>query len=191
MSAMASQITSLMIVYSSIYSGSEQRNIMFHVTSLCEGNSLVTGEFPAQRASYVENVFIWWCHYEKVSLCRCCFIQLYAVLCSAQFLWLCLLSHIKHPYFIIDRDINFNVNGTIAFPFPYYIYLWSEDTWSLHFWIDPIYDGCCSADDTFEDIVARKCVNLYRDVCVILINIDLFKIWILHVRVKQCNQVIA
>ena len=29
------------------------------VTGLCEGNSPVTGEFPAQRASNAENVFIW------------------------------------------------------------------------------------------------------------------------------------
>ena len=34
------------------------------VASLCEGNSPVTGEFPAQRASNVENVSIWWRHRE-------------------------------------------------------------------------------------------------------------------------------
>ena len=33
------------------------------VTGLCEGNSPVSGEFPAQRASNVENVSIWWCHH--------------------------------------------------------------------------------------------------------------------------------
>ena len=32
------------------------------VTGLCEGNSPVTGEFPAQRASNEENVSIWWRH---------------------------------------------------------------------------------------------------------------------------------
>ena len=31
-----------------------------HVTGLCEGNSQVTGEFPAQKASNAENVSIWW-----------------------------------------------------------------------------------------------------------------------------------
>ena len=31
-----------------------------HVTGLCEGNSPVTGEFPAQRANNGENVFVWW-----------------------------------------------------------------------------------------------------------------------------------
>ena len=32
------------------------------VTGLCEGNLPVTGEFPAQMASYAENVSIWWRH---------------------------------------------------------------------------------------------------------------------------------
>ena len=32
------------------------------VTGLCAGNSPVTGEFPAQRASNAENVSIWWRH---------------------------------------------------------------------------------------------------------------------------------
>ena len=36
------------------------------VTGLCAGNSPVTGEFPAQRASKVENVSIWWCHHENM-----------------------------------------------------------------------------------------------------------------------------
>ena len=34
------------------------------VTGLCAGNSPGTGEFPAQRASYAENVFIWWRHHD-------------------------------------------------------------------------------------------------------------------------------
>ena len=33
------------------------------VTGLCEGNSPVTGEFPAQKASSAENVSIWWRHH--------------------------------------------------------------------------------------------------------------------------------
>ena len=35
------------------------------VTGLCAGNSLVTGEFPEQRASNAENVSIWWRHHGK------------------------------------------------------------------------------------------------------------------------------
>ena len=34
------------------------------VTGFCEGNSPVTGEFPAQRASNAENISIWWRHHD-------------------------------------------------------------------------------------------------------------------------------
>ena len=34
------------------------------VTGLCEGNSVVTGEFPVQRAGNAENVPIWWRHHD-------------------------------------------------------------------------------------------------------------------------------
>ena len=37
-----------------------------HVTGLCEGNSPVTGEFPAQRASNEKNISIWWRHHELI-----------------------------------------------------------------------------------------------------------------------------
>ena len=33
------------------------------VTGLCEGNSPVTGEFPAQKASDAENISTWWHHH--------------------------------------------------------------------------------------------------------------------------------
>ena len=35
------------------------------VTDLCAGNSPVTGEFPAQRASNAENISIWWRHHVR------------------------------------------------------------------------------------------------------------------------------
>ena len=37
------------------------------VTGLCVGNSPVTGEFPAQRASNAEKVSIWWRHHIMTS----------------------------------------------------------------------------------------------------------------------------
>ena len=61
MSMMASQITSLTIVYSTVYSAKKISKL--RVTGLCEGNSPVTGEFPAQSASNAENVSIWWRHH--------------------------------------------------------------------------------------------------------------------------------
>ena len=38
------------------------------VTDLCAGNSPVTGEFPAQKASNAENVSIRWRHHEELIL---------------------------------------------------------------------------------------------------------------------------
>ena len=36
------------------------------VTGLCAGNSAGTGEFPTQKASYAENVSIWWRHHVTI-----------------------------------------------------------------------------------------------------------------------------
>ena len=36
------------------------------ITGLCAGNSTGTGEFPAQMASYAENVSIWWRHHVRI-----------------------------------------------------------------------------------------------------------------------------
>ena len=60
MGAMASQITSFMIVYSTVYSGADKKDIKAprHLP-LCG----VTGEFPAKMASNAENVSIWWRHH--------------------------------------------------------------------------------------------------------------------------------
>ena len=37
------------------------------ITGLCKGNSPVTSEFPAQRASNAEHIFIWWHHHDPVN----------------------------------------------------------------------------------------------------------------------------
>ena len=68
MGAITSQITSLTIVYSTVYSDTNQRKHQskLRVTGLCAGNSPGTGEFPAQRASYAENVSIWWRHHASL-----------------------------------------------------------------------------------------------------------------------------
>ena len=70
MGAVASPITSLMIVYSTVSSSADQRKkSKLRVTGLCAGNSPVTGEFPAQMASNTENVSIWWRH-QSISLSK-------------------------------------------------------------------------------------------------------------------------
>ena len=65
MSATACQITSLTIVYSTVYSGADEKpTLQLHVAGLYAGNIPATGEFPAQRASNAENVSMWWRHHD-------------------------------------------------------------------------------------------------------------------------------
>ena len=48
---------------SRLFRRKSKKTSKLRVTGLCVGNSSVTGEFPAQRASNVENVSIWWRHH--------------------------------------------------------------------------------------------------------------------------------
>ena len=63
MGPMASQITSLMVVYSTVYSGADHRKHQSSASLAFERGSSLTGEFPAQRASNAENISIWWRHH--------------------------------------------------------------------------------------------------------------------------------
>ena len=58
MSAVASQITSVSIVCSTVGSCPKQR-----IYQSFESLAFVTGEFPAQMASDAENISIWWRHH--------------------------------------------------------------------------------------------------------------------------------
>ena len=67
MGAMTSQITSLTIVYSSIFfRRRSKKTSKLRVTGLCVGNSPVAGEFPAQMDNNAENVSISWRHHVKI-----------------------------------------------------------------------------------------------------------------------------
>ena len=68
MGAMAPQITSLAIVYPTVYSGTDQRKYQSSASlAFCAGNSPGIGEFPAQLASNAENVSIWWRHHDNAA----------------------------------------------------------------------------------------------------------------------------
>ena len=47
----------------SLFRSRSKKTSKLRVTGLCAGNSAVTREFPAQRASNAENVSIWWRHH--------------------------------------------------------------------------------------------------------------------------------
>ena len=64
MGTMASQITSLTVVYSVVYSGTDQRKHQSSVSlAFVRGIQRGTGEFPAQRDIDAENSSIWWRHH--------------------------------------------------------------------------------------------------------------------------------
>ena len=65
MGAMVFQITSLTIVYSTVYLGADKKIKAPCHRPLC-GEVTGTGEFPAHMASNAENVSIWWRHQEYI-----------------------------------------------------------------------------------------------------------------------------
>ena len=54
-----------------------KRSPKLRATGLCEGNSLVTGEFPAQRASNADNVSSWCRHHGDVGYHSCKYDKLW------------------------------------------------------------------------------------------------------------------
>ena len=52
-------------LHSRLFRRRSKKTSKLRVTGLREGNSPVTREFPAQRASNAENVSIWWRHHER------------------------------------------------------------------------------------------------------------------------------
>ena len=62
----ASLIRNVSNIYSTVCSRTSKKTSKLRITGLCEGNSPVTGEFPAQRASNAEKVSFWWRHHGKI-----------------------------------------------------------------------------------------------------------------------------
>ena len=67
MGAMTSQITSLTIVYSTVYSGADQRKHESFASLAFVGGIHRWRWIPAQMSSNAENVSIWWRHHDLKS----------------------------------------------------------------------------------------------------------------------------
>ena len=105
MGAIASQITSLTIVYSIVCSDADQKKTSkLRVTGLCAGNSSGTGEFPAQMASNAENASIWWRHH-GISFCGSMYVT-----------YLLKLFDLLHGY--LDNGTPFDCQKSACFPHP-------------------------------------------------------------------------
>ena len=84
-------------------------------TGLCVGNSTGTGEFPAQRPSYAENVSIWWRHHGTTRYM--CFVFFHS-LSRSLVIWsqrskriLVKLWNILHPSIHWCQTISHNLNA--------------------------------------------------------------------------------
>ena len=73
--------------------GQIKKTARHRVTGHCAGNSPVTGEFPAQRASNAENVSPRWSHHEKLL-----FIVFNIVLYSTAIWWIYILLERMRRY---------------------------------------------------------------------------------------------
>ena len=91
MGAIASQITSLTIVYSTVYSDADQRNHQSSASlAFVWGIHRGPVKFPAQMASNAENVSIWWRHH--ASLLHYFLVSLLSLILLCSSLWVCLIT---------------------------------------------------------------------------------------------------
>ena len=107
MGAIASQITRLTIVYSIVYSDAENIKEIIKAPR--------TGEFPAQMASYAENVSIRWRHHDLPLSERKDVGQLFA--CQNKFYGteICVFVvdsvSIERTYHVLRNYLHFTKNG--------------------------------------------------------------------------------
>ena len=84
-----------------------------HVTGLYAGDSPVTGEFPAQKASNMENVSIWWRHYVDAIICiHISSCVMLTPMCTLKSLILIAIGIYK-PFTVSALKSNCGINGII------------------------------------------------------------------------------
>ena len=72
-----------------VRSGSNKTSTKLRATGFCEGNSPMTGEFPAHRARNAENVSIWWRHHDLVCLLLAHLNHVRLVIQQYLYRWIC------------------------------------------------------------------------------------------------------
>ena len=85
------------------------------VTGLCAGNSPGTGEFPAQMASYAENVSIWWRHHDN----------------TVDFSKGTRNKHTSARACHVDVFLGRNLSRVLHAPLSYFTHYWSILLWRL------------------------------------------------------------
>ena len=115
-------------------------------TGLCAGNSPGTGEFPAQIASYAENVSIWWSHHadgtKRVPANRMSSLtQTWYNRNGANLLTnICILRHQSHnPPRANDAYMRQAIRPS----------LWLAESYHLHICVLSFYVCACYKDESF------------------------------------------
>ena len=78
-----------------------KKTLKLRVTGLCEGNSPVAGEFPAQMASNAENVSIWWYHHVHMFLCHYMYICEFGCVFIHRSFYLYVSVYFEHNIYLI------------------------------------------------------------------------------------------
>ena len=81
---------------SRLFGRRSKKSSQLRTTGLCEGNSPMTGEFPAQRASNAKNVFIWWRHHAP-----CNYWSMSSTSVSDTHVLKCVIAMWPRPLFLI------------------------------------------------------------------------------------------
>ena len=83
-------------LFNRLFTRRSKKTSKVRVTGFCVGNSPLTGEFPAQRASNAENVSIWWRHHA----CKWCGwrpVSAYDLIVSSGLGWTGEFWHYSNP----------------------------------------------------------------------------------------------
>ena len=109
------------------------------VTGICEGNSPVAGEFPAQMASNAGNISIWWRHHAALSHKKECSLpsaRLSIGPCITLVSYYCVLELLDTTY--LKPEIHSTVFSHSLFISMLYKLQWLNHIWELHqtFWLN-------------------------------------------------------
>ena len=136
-----------------------KKTVNLRVTGFCVGNSQVTGEFPAQRASNAENVSIWWRHHFFIAWLR--FIFTYHLLLYRQpYSWKGQIWTTMYKQ--LHKGINYMYTLRCAQIWRFYLHLTNNDIRSPEWFIKRVvplfisYGVCCSCFE--RDSLARYVV---------------------------------
>ena len=109
-----------------------------HATGLCEVNSPVTGEFPAQRASNAENVSVWWRHH----MFNLAIVEVFT-------------NSIPYTDGLV-QDCSFTWSFMVTIYLSWSVQLWSRSVLCIPGTMRIIYDNNCSTLSFFCTVWCRR-----------------------------------